>query len=181
MNQTVDDLVNRGPLEPIELPARSYSANRRTLPYVMLRKLIRPVLKLNLAPDGPSERIARIIKAIAGIQDKAINKACHIDWLYLMAFIETALDRTTLMLWKFHVIDVEPTMVCMVKFLRKRLLMLADEEERKNRAARRTVSKHARQTPPVAAALPTAVQATTATETKPTRTMPARLSKRPAI
>lgn len=189
MNQTGHNLANRRPLEPTELPARSNFANRRTLPYVKLRRLLRPVLKLSRATDGPSKRIARIIKAIAGIQGKAIDKACHIDWLYLMAFIETAFDPTTLMLWKFHIIDAEPTMVCMVKFLRKRLLMLAHEEESKNRAARRTVTKHARQTsavPAMAAALPTAVQATSAaatsaTATKPKRTMPARLSKRPAI
>lgn len=140
MSQTIDTIHKRRPSVVPPRPQNNWP-NRRMPPYNKFRSLLHPILKLKQTTNDPSQQIEKIISAIDRVQDRALRKSCHIEWTYLMSFIETMFDETTLMLWKWHIVDAETTLVGMVKFLRKRLRVLADSQKRKKRLARRTTKE----------------------------------------
>lgn len=109
--------------------ARNVSpAIQNTLPYRVLRHLIQPMLNI----DGHStintpDQIYSIISTIGKIQEQVAQRACHIDWIYLMPIIERMMDQTTLLLWKWDTTGIEPSFLVLLTFLGKRLQMLVEE------------------------------------------------------
>lgn len=124
MNRTIDLTVKEEPMAaaPMDPP------NRNELPYTELYATIRPLLFLRSMRTDSTKHIRQIIATLTGIFHKARLNGSHIEWNYVIAYIEAMMDKETTALWRWQIADVAPTSMELLKFLRKRLQMLAEVE-----------------------------------------------------
>lgn len=112
--------------------------NRSALPFAEFRAMLRPLLFIRHLKTDSIERIDKIIRKLSTIHAEATQKACHIEWAYPIALVEVMMDKETFLLWKWHILDDEPTFVELLKFLRKRLQMLTADGKMPTKRGRRT-------------------------------------------
>lgn len=97
------------------------NVEQRQSKYGQLRESLKPIHRCRASSTKTSIRINQVIGALATILAKATEDEFKLDWAYVIALVETIMDKKTASAWKSSIAKADPTIGALIEFLRLQL------------------------------------------------------------
>lgn len=95
------------------------------------RELLEPIHHLRSLSTIAVADVSRIIGALSAIMTNVNEKKLEIDWMYVIIFVETMMDKETASEWEPLIAKCDPTIAGLIGFLSKRIQKILPREKRK--------------------------------------------------